>query len=503
MKLLTKILIVFFVVTLVACDDFGDMNENPNAPEAISNNPELLLSGICKDMVNEMVNNGWGEGNPMAQYVAKIVFTAFDQFEWGTNSGCWNTVYRSAREIQNLLTIAEETQNDSYEAIGLILRAWMFHISTDVWGDIPYSEALKAKTDDIFTPVYDTQQTVYDGILDDLKKANSLLASSTSAVKGDIIFDGDIAKWRKFANSLKLRTLIRLTNVSGGSINLVSELKDVISNPSSNPVMTTNADNAVLNYTTSYPNVHPKSEASGHRIGSYDEYRMSETIEKVLEANDDPRQKLWFAPTDNSAASGTPVYSGMINGMVDGAAYEYKGGPSNISKINPEKFYYKPNGAQGLLMLASEVEFVIAEAAVRYPEIAAIADAKTHYENGIKLNFEYWGVDMPDGFLARTSVDPEFNVPVAFDGQIETIITQKWLALFWTDYQGFCEFKRTGYPSVIKPGPDAQKDVYPSRFLYPDDEQALNLENHDAAVARQAGSVSDYTFWTPVWWENK
>lgn len=505
MKLKNIVLSVILVATLFSCDDFGDMNENPNAPESINNNPELLLAGICKDMVNTVVNDGWGEGNIMAQYAAKIVFTSFDQFEWGTNSGTWNTIYSSAREAQNLEKIAEETGNDSYKAVALVLKSWMFQILTDVWGDVPYSEALQAKSDDVFSPVYDSQESVYSGILADLETANSILsASSLNAVKGDIIFDGDLSLWRKFANSLRLRILIRQSNVeSSTSINVVSKLVEIINNQNQNPLILTNADNAVLSYTSSYPNVHPKSQQSGHRVGSFDEYRMSETIEKVLEAHNDPRQSLWFAPTENSVTAGTPEYDGMINGMVDGNAYEYKGGPSNISKINPEKFYYYANSAQGLLMLASEVHFIIAEAAVRYTEVAAIADAQTHYEQGISLNFDYWEVDMPDDFLTRTSDDDTYSVPVAFDGEIETIITQKWLALFYTDYQGFCEFKRTGFPSVIQPGPDAQSDVYPSRFLYPDTEQSLNLENHDASAILQAGSVDNYSYWTPVWWENK
>ena len=501
MKNILRIAALALVVFFSACDDFGDMNENPNAPSAISNNPELLLTGIQKDIVNRMVNDSWGEGNLMAQYVAKIVFTAFDQFEWGTNGGTWNTIYRSSREVQNLLAIAEETGNDSYKAVGLVMRAWMFQILTDMWGDVPYSEALKGKTEDIFTPAYDKQQDIYVGILADLKEANNLLASSTASVKGDIILDGDLDKWRKLANSLKLRVLMRLTEVDGGSINLVSELKSVIENQSSNPLIIDNADNAVMTYTSSFPNVHPKSEASGHRIGSFDEYRMSETYELVLEAYNDPRQMALFAPTEVSITAGSPDYSGMINGMVDGSAYEYKGGPSNVSNVNPQKFYYSPNAAQALIMQASEVHFLIAEAAVRYSEIAAIADAQTYYEEGIALNFEYWGVDLPADYLTRTSSDAAYSVPVAFDGTVETVITQKWIALFYTDYQGFFDYKRTGFPTVIQPGPDAQRDVYPSRFEYPGDEQSLNKENYDNAIANQTSG--EYSFWTPVWWENK
>ena len=500
MKNLSKIAALLLIIIFTACNDFGDMNENPNAPSSINNNPELLLTGIQKDIINSMVNDAWEEGNLMAQYVAKIVFTSFDQFEWGSNEGTWNTIYRSSREVQNLLAIAEETGNDSYKAVGMIMRAWIFHILTDLWGDVPYSEALKGKTDDIFAPVYDSQQDVYVSILADLKEANTLLGSSTAAVKGDIILNGDLVKWRKLANSLKLRALMRLTEVNGGPINLVSELKEVISNQNANPLIMENADNAVMTYTSSFPNVHPKSEASGHRIGSYNEYRMSETYELVLEAYDDPRQMALFIPTENSVAAGAPEYSGMINGMVDGSAYEYKGGPSNISNINPERFYYSPNAAQALIMQASEVHFLIAEAAIRYPEIAAIADAKTFYEAGIALNFEYWDVEMPADYLSRTSNDNSYNVPVAFDGEIETVITQKWIALFYTDYQGFFDFKRTGFPSVIKPGPDTQRDEYPSRFEYPSDEQALNNTNYKTAISNQTSG--EYSYWTPVWWEN-
>ena len=502
MKIINKIILAVAVLMAVSCSDFGDMNDNPNAPTEINNNPELLLTGICKDVINEMVDDGWGEGNVMAQYSAKIVFTSFDQFEWGTNSGTWTTFYQSAREIQNLITIAETTGNDSYKAVGLILKSWMFQIATDIWGDIPYSEALKAKTDEIFTPAYDTQKEVYATLISDLETANTLLNSSTAAVKGDIVFDGDLTRWQKFANSLRLRVLIRLTNVSDSPVNVESKIAEILKNQDSNPIMTSNDDNALLVYTTSYPNVHPKSQQSGHRIGSYDEYRMSETIETVLEAYNDPRQMLLFSPTETSVTAGNPDYSGMINGMVDGNAYEYKGGPSNVSKINPDKFYYNPNSADGILMLVSEVQFIIAEAALRYPTVAAVANAKDYYENGIALNFEYWDVEMPVDYLSKISNTTAYTVPVAFDNKIETVITQKWLSLFYVDYQGFLEYKRTGFPVLIKPGPDAQSDVYPSRFLYPDAEQALNSDNYSAAAGSQSGS-SNYSYWTPVWWENK
>ena len=497
-----KIILFICIAGLLftACDDFGDMNDNPNAATDVSNNPELLLTGIIKDAVNQMVGTGWSEGALQAQYFARIVFTSFDQFEWGSNSGAWSQIYRSALDAQILNEIAVNTENQSYEAISLILKSWLFEILTDMWGDAPYSEALKAKTEVINYPAYDTQEDIYKGILNDLENANTLLASSTLSIKGDILYDGDLDKWQKFANSLHLRALLRLSEVdSKTDINVASELAKIIGDTTTYPVMSSSDESAALTYLSLLPNAHPISAASGYRSGSFDEYRMSETIEQVLEAYADPRQATWFAPTSKSADSTVQVWTGMINGMVDGDAYTYKGGSAYLSKINPDLFYYLPNGVKGLIMSASEVKFIIAEAAIRYPAVAAVADAQENYEAGIALNFDYWGVSMPADYLTRASVDTEFPVPVAYEGSIEQIITQKWLAMFYSDFQGFCEFKRTGYPRNIKPGPNTVLPNYPSRFVYPTNEQALNAANRDAAISHQgADEIS-----TPVWWENK
>ncbi len=493
MKNISKIIVSLFITLgLFSCEDFGDMNENPNAPSSIENNPELILTNLCYDPINELVGTGWSEGNLMAQYSARIVFTSFDQFEWGSNSGTWNELYTSIRNASNLEQIGIDKENKSYEAIALILQSYMFQILTDMWGDVPYSEAITGKTEENFKPAYDEQSDIYDGILADLETANQLLSSSDAVeVSGDLIFDGDITMWRKFANSLKLRALMRLSNVNASLAE--SGIATIVKDPSTYPIMESNDDNAVLHYLESYPNTHPLAEESGYRVGSFNEYRMSETVEKILKAYDDPRIENWFAPTSNSVSEGTEEWAGMANGLVDGTAYTYKGGDAYLSKF-ANKFFYEPNTIEGLLMTYAEVEFILAEAAERY---ASIDGAKEHYENGIEASFEYWGAEMPADYLTRTSNDEELTTPVAYDGNIETIITQKWLALIYTDFQGFCEFKRTGFPSVIKPGPDAFLSIYPSRFVYPDEEQSLNAENRQAAIDRQgADNIS-----TKVWWE--
>jgi hypothetical protein len=173
--------------------------------------------------------------------------------------------------------------------------------------------------------------------------------------------------------------------------------------------------------------------------------------------------------------------------VVDGTAYSYKGGDAFLSKFG-DIFYFDPNTVEAMFFMSSESHFILAEAAQR----GWISDdAQAHYEAGIQQNFQYWGVDMPSDYLTRAGV--------AYDGNLETIITQKWLSLLYVDYQGFCEFKRTDFPGVIEPGPDAFYTEYPSRYLYPNNEQQSNNDNRLAAVQNMGASADDIR--TPVWWE--
>ena len=491
---LISVALLFFVA---ACDNFEEdiNNVNPDVAVNVDNNPELLLTGLIREPVNQMVNSGWSEGNLMAQYAARIVFTSFDQFEWGSQSGAWNRLYLSARDARQLQEIAINLENPVYQAAGLVMEAWMFQILTDLWGDVPYSQSIKAKNEDNYLPVYDTQEAIYADLLTKLETANMLLmeakVSDEFTLKGDILFpglsgDAVLVQWRKFANSLRLRIALRLSYVQESTAQ--AEIQKLAGDPAKYPVITNNDENIALTYLSSLPNVKPVTEAGGYRSGSFNEYRMSETIETVLKNFNDPRLQTWFNPTANSADKGNPDWAGMLNGVVDGAAYTYKGGDAFLSKF-ADQFYFAPNAVEGMLMKYDEVQFIMAEAAQRG---WISGDAKTYYENGIKGSFDYWEVEMPAGYLTQTGV--------AYNEELETILTQKWISLLYTDFQGFLEFKRTGFPTVIKPGPDTFYSTYPSRFEYPTEERNLNAENYQEAIQRQNIDVSRFII-TPVWWE--
>lgn len=487
MNNIIKFAFLILLLGLAACDKFEVSNDNPDVALSLDNNPELLLTNIERNAIRRAVGDAWSEGNLMAQYGARIVFTSFDLFDWGDQAGTWETYYLAIRDAQVLEDIAVNRENTSYEGVSIILQSWMFHILTDMWGDIPYSQAAQAKSETpIYAPSYDSQEAIYDGLLADLKRANDLLSGNNlPSIKGDILYNGDLEKWRKFANSLRLRVALRLSEVQGEKARTV--ISEIFNAPETYPVFSSNEDNAALKFLNSNPNSHPVTEESVYRVGSYNEYRISETLVGLLESLDDPRLEFLADPTANSVNEGNPRIEGMQNGIVDGPAYEYKGGDAYLSKFNINYFYYQANANEARLMLYSEVEFIFAEAAQRG---WITSTPQEHYENGVTANFEYWGIERPDDYLSRTGV--------VYDGELETILNQKYIALFYTDYQGFIEFKRTGFPTTIQPGPDAFYNNYPSRFEYPSKEGALNDANRQAAIGRQG--PDEIT--TKVWWEN-
>lgn len=487
MQNIIKFAMLIGLIGLGACDKFDVSNDNPDVALSLDNNPELLLTNIERNAIRQAVGGAWSEGNLMAQYGARIVFTSFDLFDWGDQAGTWETYYLAIRDAQVLENIAVNRENTSYEGVSVILQSWMFHILTDMWGDIPYSEAALAKSENpIYAPAYDSQEAIYTGLLEDLKRANELLSGNNlPAIKGDILYNGDLTKWRKFANSLRLRVALRLSEVQPDRAKSV--IAEIFNAPDSHPVFTSNEDNAVLKFLNANPNAHPVTEESVYRVGSYNEYRIAETLVGLLESFDDPRLEFLADPTANSVTEGTPKIEGMQNGIVDGPAYEYKGGDAFLSKFNINYFYFQANTNEGRLMQYAEVAFILAEAAQRG---WISSDAKAHYEKGIQANFEYWGLDLPADYFTRTGV--------TYDGDLETIGNQKYIALFYTDYQGFIEYRRTGFPSSIQPGPDAFYNTYPSRFEYPSKEGALNETNRQVAIGRQG--PDEIT--TKVWWEN-
>jgi len=505
MKKIYLVFTAFSLLALNACTkDFTEVNTNPNIPTKVT--PDLLLSGVIRSAVNEQVGQAWGTGNLLVQYTAKIQFVNEDRYLWGEKNGIWSNVYGNMRNVQNMIDLASTNVpvQQNYLGVALILKSWLFSLATDAYGDIPYTEAIKAKTNSIYLPKYDTQEAIYAGLLADLKKANDILGASNEAISGDILFNGSVIKWKKLANSLRLRLLMRLSKKR--SVN--ADMQAIIGNTAQNPIMTSNDDNAELKYLADVPaNQWP---LYGSRVGSFDEIRVSKTLSDRLSAINDPRLAVFGRPSQNSVAAGTPKIEGIPNGLGDVAALNYNGGPQGVSRVG---YTYAclvcndnnqtpplPNVARGIIMNYSELQFILAEAAEK-GMITSSTTAETYYLNGVQSNFAYYATMVPAAYGINVTPPASYYTQpaVAYTGtnaeKLNKIALQKWVSLFFTGLEGWFDWRRTGLP-VIVPGQDnLNNNKVPVRFIYPLAEQALNAANRAAAVTRQGADDINTLVW--------
>lgn len=497
MKILKIIIPVLAVTILTGCTKgFEETNTNKNNPTSVS--PDLLLSGIIKSTIDRQVNEAWGIGNIVVQHHAKIQFVNEDRYGWAELNGIWNTVYSNYRNLQNMFTLIGNNTSSPYYGVGLILKSWMFSLVTDAYGDVPYSEAGQAKIGGIYQPVYDKQEDIYTGILADLKKANEVLATAGTNLSGDILYGGgvsSIVKWRKLANSLRLRYLLRISNKK----NVSAEMQAILTDPANNPIFTGNGDNAELKYLAAAPNQWP---LYGSRVGSFDEFRVSKTLTDRLKALNDSRIRVFGRPTQASVANGTPSIDGVPNGLNDVDALAYNGGVQGVSRVgytfaclvcnDGGQAPPDPAAPRGLIMTYAELQFILAEA--RQKGLITIGSVETYYNQGITANFAYWSslvpasynlnIAMPAGYLTQASVllngtDSE---------KLEKIALQKWIALYFNGLEAWFDWRRTNLPAII-PGPaNLNGNKVPIRFIYPLSEQSLNGANRAIAVQRQGNT---------------
>lgn len=499
------------ILTVQACDnDFEEINVNPNSPEQVP--ASLLMPTVIRSSVNEVAGLAWGFGNVVMQYTAKIQFTNEDRYNWGPENNPYNNFYNALRDVNNIILISEESGQNNYVAIAKIMRSWMFSFMTDAYGDVPFSEATSAKND-VNYPVFDRQENIYSEVLADLIDANSLLGSTNEPIEGDILFDGDIMKWRKFANSLRLRIHMRLSD----RIDPSAAMQAIIANPDANPIITSNRDNAALQYLSDVPNQHPLYTT---RSGSFDEYRLSENMEGILKSLNDPRLYAYSQPTNDSGAGvigTTDDYQGVPNGLADEEALQYspsgdptKGGSNFISRVglmfscSACTDLASPIAYQAMLISYSEVQFILAEARER--GFITTGTAEEYYINGIEGSFDYYESRLTIGSFTDIAaiIQPEdtyfVQEDVAYNGsqeeRLEKIGTQKWLSLFFNGMEAWYDWRRTGYPEIT-PGPAAFIPTVPVRFIYPTDVQALNAENYQAAISIQGPDQIT----TRVWWD--
>ena len=465
-----------------ACGDLTSINNNPNGPTDVQ--PPSMLSSAIQTVVDRVdgPNNNLDirGGGLWVQYYAEIQYRDEDKYivrpgvdgEWGMYSG-------PLEDFQRMITKGVAAGVPNWEAVGRIMKSYVFSVMTDAMGDIPYSEAFQERA--LLTPKYDTQQAIYTALFADLAKASQQIdPAGIGFSSGDIMYGGDMTTWRKFANSLRLRLAMHLTNVAPATAQ--SEALAAVTAG----VFASNDESAQLMYLASAPNQNPVY--TNVHVDKRDDYGMSKTLVDSLRSWNDPRLPV-FAQLNKDTIIANRTYQGLPNGLLDGA------GPA-LFYISRFGAYWRETPAAPLALLTySEVLFLEAEAAERG---WITGNATQLYDDAIRASMEQYGIATTaiDAYLAQPRV-----VYATGAAGLTQIAYQKWVSLFLQGMEGWTEVRRTGVPALV-PGPNAVLTKIPERLPYSDNEAVLNKANLDAAVAAQHFSSStDLT--TPLWFTGR
>lgn len=480
-------LLICLLVCIAACtSDFEELNLDPNRPSNVF--PGVILDQLQYRLVNSSIGRARGFSHEIMQVTAPrmSINNGLHRYfiEPNNSAGFWNNHYALMTDNEDMYKVAERLDAKAYMGIALILKSWSYSLLTDAFGDVPYSEANKVE-EGIIMPVFDHQKDIYSKMLADLEKANELLSQSNSFVYGgDLIFGTNgpvgILKWRKFANSLRLRMLLRIL-AKDGEINVSQQINMLLSDSGRYPLMESNADDAILKYPGSFPFFNPYFNARtlDWREGTY----YTEYFIGWLNRNNDPRRTVWATTV---VENGQQVYKGIQSGYPSEVEYTVNTHSSyrDELKILPEL---------GIIMTYSELEFIKAELALK--GFNTDNTVSGHYQKGISASMQQWKVSLPGTYMDQEDV--RISDSDSFDIQLEKIIQQKYFALYFNDFQAWFEKRRTGFPVLPRGTGIPDENKFPSRITYPNYLQALNPENLEAAAIRMGGDTQDIK----VWWE--
>lgn len=458
-------------IVLVGCTgNFEEINTDPNNPTVVPT--AYLMTNAQRGIVGQQY---YFTTSLYAQHWSETQYTNTSRYE--TEESSFNGYYSSPlKDLQQIIDLNtnEDTKgdasasgsNENQIAVAKILQVLTFQYITDMWGEIPYSEALAGVEN--FTPAYDTQDAIYGSFVTALTDAANMIDVNAAGMEGDIIYGGDMAKWKMFANALKMRVGIRMTNSNSTAAEqaVVSGAAGAFAAP---------GDQALYYYLADAANDNPMW---AHFITRTD-YGVSNILVDFMNARTDPRLAIYADP-----ATGTGVITGMPYGVSEAIA----GSITNASISFPGAATMMAT-TPGLLMTYSEQLFIEAEAIQRGWAVPGTAAGK--YSDAIQANFDYWDAGDATAYIAQPLV--------AYDAaNFEQLIgEQKWLSLYTNGTEAWAEWRRLDWPALL-PAPDAVEDrAIPRRRAYTQDEYDLNEINVRAAVTRQG----DDDMATKMWWD--
>jgi hypothetical protein len=497
------------VLGVGACntDKLINVNENPN-------NPTSAPPAAVFTYATRIAMQRWYGSTPTnmrgtvltAQHLAQVQYPDEDSYARldgeVTDASFINTYSQELKNFQAVIEAGKTVNQPLLWGPAQVMRSLIFGYVTDVWGDVPYSEALQGDAETVnIVPAYDAQKDIYDGLFADLGEAVTAIAGGGAIALGsaDPIYGGNALRWQKFGNSLRLRHAMRLANVDVTTAR--AQITAAMAAPGG--LIASNADNAIMTWPGDGVYDNPWSSNNQGR----DDHRLSDRLMGQMLPYNDPRVAIYAQPTlcfQNPTATGCPAvpaqYAGMPNALTASQAGNY-----SLTSSRPGRVFYSTNrfcnGCTGLtgarfpdfVLTYAEVSFTLAEAAER-GWIAGSAAA--FYDQGIQASMAQWGVTDAAAIAAYIAQPGILYTPGT--AGLRQIALQKWIALYTDGVEAWAEWRRTCIPTTVVPGPDAVIGTVPRRYQYSTREHSVNSANLDAAVARQGPDE----FTSRMYWDN-
>jgi len=498
-----------------ACDSdkLTEANKNPNSPEDAPST--ALFTNSVRVGAGRWLNGiGGTRYGFLPQHLAEVQYPDDDTYQSGrlgaaATSGLFDASYSTELQDLNIvLQRGKEANLPGLWAPAAILSAWEFGVLTDVFGPIPFTETFSR---DQMHPAFDPQKTVYDSLFLRLNSASDALATATNQLGslGDPIYAGSPAAWRKFANSLRLRHAMRLTNVAAEAARISSEVAAAIA-PSEGGLIDDNSENAQLDW----PGDGVYDNPWANNFKGRDDHRISDRFLRIMSQWADPRLGVLAMPitpadtvhssfVKNYCPTTTTCFSGLVNALTQEQASPLVPNTSRPGEIfYPGVTSYGTFGGAGksypsYYFTASETYFLLAEAAERGIGGLTAGQAANYYNLGITRNMELLGIDA--AAIATYLARPGVAYTPGTAGLIQ-IATQKWIALYTDPLQAWAEVRRTCQPAIVEPGPEARFNIIPRRLQFSVTEQSVNDQSYDAAVTQLSPATDAMT--SRFYWDN-
>lgn len=480
---------------MTSCDQgFDDLNTNPNVLNEIDYNT-LLTHSILETSGGRYEN--WRAAliysSTMIQHFATLPgYWSGDKYLYnaGYSSSLFDRNYGTT--VKSMVEILDKTDPSS-NLYNVTLIWWVatMHRLTDMYGDVPYSEAAKGFIEGNFRPAYDAQETIYADMLAKLESAAGALNAGGDAVTGDIIFGGDVGKWRTYAYSLMLRLGMRMSKVDA------TGAQQWVSKAIAGGVMGDLAESALVPHTDGPGGINRNGIGevfnwNGSRFATDDSPRLSEFFVNWMAANNDPRLDLLGV-----VGNGGP-HQGMPNGL-DATTIQTAPGGSDLEAYDRVTHLVVLRESPMMFQGYAEVELLLAEAAERGWHSG---NAQTHFENGVRAAVQQWAAY--DGSLTvDASTLNDYIAGLGYTSgsadAMRMIGEQYWAATFLNEYEAYANYRRTGYPELTPtnyPGNETGGQI-PRRLRYPQSEYGVNEANITGANSRQGPDE----FLTRMWWD--